>query len=53
MKKPSTTLHAPPPRLALRTELVRVLTARELALVAAGACLQGSGHSQITAAVAC
>jgi hypothetical protein len=45
MKKPAL---APTPRLALRTELVRVLTARELALVAAGACLEGSVATNIS-----
>jgi hypothetical protein len=36
--------------MALRSETLRVLTQQELAVVAAGNCLNGSGISQETAA---
>jgi hypothetical protein len=37
-------------KMALRSETLRVLTQQELAVVAAGNCLNGSGISQETAA---
>lgn len=34
-------------KLQLRPETIRILTAHELALVAAGNCMNGSGHSNV------
>jgi hypothetical protein len=42
--------HEKAPTLSLRRETLRILTARELTLVAAGNCLNGSDPSQVTAA---
>jgi hypothetical protein len=49
MKQPKTTRdHAKADKLSLRSETVRILTERELILVAAGNCVNGSMISQGT-----
>jgi hypothetical protein len=49
MKNPQRSrAHAGPDKLSLRTETLRILTERELILVAAGNCLNASAYSQQT-----
>lgn len=50
MKKPNPSRdHTRPDKLSLRSETLRILTERELILVAAGNCLNASVYSQTTA----
>jgi hypothetical protein len=47
-KSTSTLMSAGNQKLSFRPETIRVLTERELTLVAAGNCLKASAHSQET-----